>query len=181
MKKKLLAFIPVIIFVFGLQAQEIQNGSFEKWDEKSGLPVGWTSVFKDIKDFVSSSKDAKSGGSSVKIVFQPQKKSDNRRFSSKNIVLSPGKYTVTLYVKGEGDIRYVAFGKPKEKTGSIQTDVNRIGTPKIGIVYSNVWRECNMSFDIVDEGDYNLHICFNSGGGENAPALLIDDISIKKD
>lgn len=181
MKKRISIVFLLLVGVYILKAQELANGSFEKWDSKTQMPQNWGSLFKDKADIFAQSKDSKSGKASLQIKFAPQKVNDNRRFHSDRIILPPGKYTSTFFLKGEGDIRYVTLTKYKEKTGSKTTEVNRVGTPAVGSVNTDSWKKYTLTFDVLEETDYQFIFCFNAAGGEKAPSLLVDEITLKKE
>lgn len=177
MKKIALIMFAVSICTWAVNAQELKNGSFEDWTNSKNAPSDWSLAYKG--SFIKKSNDARTGKNSVRMVLNPTKPNDNKRFKSGNLSLSKGSYTVTLFLKGEGEIRYISFTESEGKPGSKQSKTNRIGTPNIGSVDNKDWKQYDLKFDIPADGEYSLNIAFNRGS-EEAPFLL-DDVSIKKD
>ncbi len=175
MKNLALSLLFLSACFFTISAQEIKNGNFEDW--KGAMPAGWACGYK-TPNFIEKSKDAHSGKTSMRVVFTPQKKNDNRRFHGPDVDLNAGKYTVSLFLKGEGEIRYVTLTEKSGKPGSAPSETNIVGTPKIGAANNADWKQYDLQFTIPADGTYQLHIGINSGS-EDTPFLL-DDISIKK-
>lgn len=176
MKKTLLLglFAFATIGLFAQNTDLLRNGSFEEW--KKGIPVRWGIYYSDQNsDIFSESKDARTGSYAIQVDFEPKKEHDNRRFFSHPIELEAGKYSVTLYLKGEGEIRYVSLTKKGEVAGSRNNDVNIVGAPKITGNDRGSWTPYTLTFDVKDSDSYQLFICVNQAKG-----LLIDDVSLTK-
>jgi len=180
LKKEFLTLAILIMVSSAMNAQSLPvNGDFEKWGSTK-VPSSWRDDFKDQDSLFSKSTDAFSGIYALKMIFVPQKPNDNRRITSKPMNLEVGKYSFSCYLKGEGQVRYVAFTKGKEKTGSKNTEFNRIGIPAIGNVVTNEWKKYTLTIEIQLAGEYHLNFGINAAGGSKAPALLMDNVSISK-
>lgn len=168
------------LFIGALSAQHVQNGDFENWSTSSDFPAYWSAPsYPTGSAFLVKSEDAHSGNNSLQMIFTPEKKGENRRFFSSAMEMKQGSYTVSLFLKGKGVLRFITLTKEKAKPSSNPSEVNIMGLPKIGSVKNKDWKQHDMKFEIPSDGMYNLHICFNSGSAE-AP-LLLDDITIKRD
>lgn len=177
MKKKLFAILFAVfsVSVFA-QKVELRNGGMEEWKNNAAMPVRWGAYYNDIEaGLYSQSKDAHSGKYALQIDFEPQREHDNRRFFSFPVKLEEGKYSLTLYMKGRGEVRFVSFTKKDEAASSHTNDVNVVGTPKIEVINNKKWEEYTLDFDIKETDIYQLFICLNA-----ADKLLIDDITLTK-
>ena len=177
MKKKLLAMLFAISAV-GVFAQnvELRNGGMEEWKNNGAMPARWGAYYNDIEaGLYSQSKDAHSGKYALRIDFEPKREHDNRRFFSFPLDLEAGKYSLTLYMKGKGEMRFVSFTKKDENASSRTNDVNVAGTPKIETIDNKKWEAYTLNFDIKEADTYQLFICINA-----ADKLLIDDVTLTK-
>lgn len=78
----------------------LMNGGFETWAD--GVCEGWKSTTSASNAKVSQSTDAHSGTYSICVTGDEK---SNKRLGSKEYTLKPGTYTVSMYVKGEGQVR----------------------------------------------------------------------------
>ncbi len=78
----------------------LANGSFETWAD--GVCEGWKSTTSAGNAKVSQSTDAHSGTYSICVAGDEK---SNKRLGSKEYTLKAGTYTVSMYVKGEGQVR----------------------------------------------------------------------------
>lgn len=76
------------------------NGGFETW--ANGVCEGWKSTTSASNAKVSQSTDAHSGSYSICVAGDEK---SNKRLGSKEYTLKAGTYTVSMYVKGEGQVR----------------------------------------------------------------------------
>lgn len=178
MKRKLLAII-IAISTSGAFAQnvELKNGSFEEWKSGSAMPTHWGAYYNDIEAGIySQSKDTYNGTCALRIDFEPKKENDNRRFFSFPTKLESGKYSLTLHMKGKGDIRFISFTKKDENAGKRTNNVNVASISEIKTIDSPKWETHTLDFDIKETDSYQLFICFNA-----ADKLLIDHIALSKE
>lgn len=78
----------------------LTNGGFETWAD--GVCEGWKSTTSAGNAKVSQSTDAHSGTYSICVAGDEK---SNKRLGSKEYTLKAGTYTVSMYVKGEGQVR----------------------------------------------------------------------------
>lgn len=78
----------------------LMNGGFETWAD--GVCEGWKSTTSASNAKVSQSTDAHSGTYSICVAGDEK---SNKRLGSKEYTLKAGTYTVSMYVKGEGQVR----------------------------------------------------------------------------
>lgn len=78
----------------------LMNGGFETWAD--GVCEGWKSTTSASNAKVSQSTDAHSGTYSICVAGDEK---SNKRLGSKEYTLKPGTYTVSMYAKGEGQVR----------------------------------------------------------------------------
>lgn len=78
----------------------IANGGFENWTD--GVCDDWKSTTSASNATVSQSTDAHSGQYAILVAGN---ESSNKRLGSKEYTLNPGTYTISMYVKGAGQVR----------------------------------------------------------------------------
>lgn len=90
------------------------NGGFETW--ANGVCEGWKSTTSASNAKVSQSTDAHSGTYSICVAGDEK---SNKRLGSKEYTLKPGTYTVSMYAKGEGQVRlgYAVVGEDGKIAG----------------------------------------------------------------
>lgn len=179
MKKKLILAVFVMLAYGNASAQTVPivaNGDMEIWTSGKQLPKQW-STFHTIEreGLFSQSPDAHSGKSAIQVNFTPQKEFDNRRFFTAPFNLEAGKHQVKLFLKGSGDIRFIALHKKDTNAAGKNSSTNIAGTPVVGKFENKEWKEFTLDFDIIDTDSYQLTICFNA-----ADKLLIDDVAVSK-
>lgn len=179
MKKKLILAAFAMVACATAQAQTAQivaNGDMEIWTAGKQLPKQWSTFYTIEKEgLFSPSVDAHSGKSAIQINFTPQKEFDNRRFFTTAFNLEAGKHQVKLFLKGSGDIRFIALHKKDTNAAGKNSSTNIAGTPAVGKLENKEWKEYTLDFDVIDADSYQLTICFNA-----ADKLLIDDVAINK-
>ncbi len=154
----------------------IANGDMEIWTAGKPFPKQWGTFYNIEKEGVfSQSADAHSGKLAIQANFVPQKEFDNRRFYTAAFNLEAGKHQVKLFLKGNGDIRFIALHKKDTNAAGKNSSTNIAGTPAIGKLDNKGWKEYTLDFDIIDADSYQLTICFNE-----ADKLLIDDVEVVK-
>jgi len=178
MKKYLLALLTIIPFsCMFAQTPLLENGDMEDWGKKNNSLQKWN-IPPHARDFFKQSTNAHSGKYSLQVIFEPEKKYDNRRINTSAIELAPGKYEVSLFIKGTGEFRYITLTKNKQTPGSKDNEFNVVGVPSIGKIANTAWEEYKLSFNIEEKDIYNLHIGVNYGAPDDP--ILIDDIKIVK-
>ncbi|RWU03479.1 hypothetical protein [Pedobacter chitinilyticus] len=180
MKKKLiLAAFAMMAYAANASAQTapiLANGDMEIWTTGKQLPKQWSTFYTIEKEgLFSPSAEAHSGKSAIQISFTPQKEFDNRRFFTTAFNLEAGKHQVKLFLKGSGDIRFIALHKKDTNAAGKNSSTNIAGAPAVGKVNNKEWKEYVLDFDIIDADSYQLTICFNA-----ADKLLIDDVAVNK-
>lgn len=78
----------------------IVNGGFESWSD--GTCDGWKSTTSASNATVSQSTTAHSGQYAIMVAGN---ESSNKRLGSKEYKLNPGTYTISMYVKGAGQVK----------------------------------------------------------------------------
>lgn len=78
----------------------IVNGGFESWSD--GKCDGWKSTTSASNATVSQSTTAHSGQYAIMVAGN---ESSNKRLGSKEYKLNPGTYTISMYVKGAGQVK----------------------------------------------------------------------------
>lgn len=179
MKKKLFLAAFAMIAYGSMSAQTtpiLANGDMEIWTSGKQLPKHWSTFHTTEREgLLSQSTDAHSGKSAIQVNFTPQKEFDNRRFFTAPFNLETGKHQVKLFLKGSGDIRFIALHKKDTNAAGKNSSTNIAGTPAVGKLDSKEWKEYTLDFDIIDADNYQLTICFNA-----ADKLLIDDVAVSK-
>lgn len=173
----LLIFFFLSVSVIG-QNIEVKNGSFEKWKNENDLPASWIRLFKG-EGVISKWTDAQSGENSMRIIFTPENDGQNKKFSSSDISLKKGNYTVTCFFKGEGEVRFISLTQKGETAARRSSAKNAVGTPQIGKIKVDKWTQYDLAFVVEEDENYRLTFAINSGS-EKVPFLL-DNITIKKD
>lgn len=179
MKKKLILTAFAMMAYGNIFAQTtpiIANGDMEIWTAGKQFPKQWGTFYTIEREGIfSQSTDAHSGKLSIQANFTPQKEFDNRRFYTTAFNLEAGKHQVKLFLKGSGDIRFIALHKKDTNAAGKNSSTNVAGTPAVGKIDNKEWKEYTLDFDIIDADSYQLTICFNV-----ADKLLIDDVSVNK-
>ncbi|MFN0291295.1 hypothetical protein [Pedobacter helvus] len=179
MKKKLILAAFAMVTGTAAQGQTTQivaNGDMEIWTAGKQLPKQWNTFYTIEKEgLFSRTSEAYSGKSAIEINFTPQKEFDNRRFFATAFNLEAGKYQVKLFLKGVGDIRFIALHKKDTNAAGKNSSTNIAGTPAVRKIDNKEWTAYTLDFDILDADSYQLTFCFNA-----AEKLLIDDVSVNK-
>lgn len=179
MKKKLILAGFGILLYTNVSAQiipVIQNGNMEEWKEGKPFPKEWGTFYNIEKEGIfGQSTDGHSGKYAIQASFAPQKEFDNRRFYTVPFNIEAGKYQVKLFLKGSGDIRFIALHKNGTNAAGKNSSSNVVGTSPIGKIQAKDWKDYTLDFHIIDADSYQLTICINS-----ADKLLIDDVVINK-
>lgn len=100
---------------FALSAQNLlTNGSFEDWTD--GKPDAWFGSKTNIAaSKIAESSDAQDGAKSLVLINDT---STHKRFTSQSMNLTADtSYTLTYYIKGEGDVRNGFFNGNPDSTG----------------------------------------------------------------
>lgn len=146
------------------------NGGFETWAD--GVCEGWKSTTSASNAKVSQSTDAHSGTYSICVAGDEK---SNKRLGSKEYTLKAGTYTLSMYVKGEGQVRLgyavvgedgkIAGGDSYNYSGYITTDAN--------------WKLVTYEFTLDKETTVNF-VVMNPKTSSYAKASdkLIDDFSL---
>lgn len=192
MKKILLLFIimalPIVVLVS--QVNLVPNPNMEDWSSGSKAPVGYsvvgTHTDPDLGFYLSS--DAKSGSHALNVKYSG---TGSYRFNTPQIPnLKAGVYTIKIWVKGKGVLRWITLTK-QTSDGKAGTPSNSFSdgnygiSPMGGSTVSSIqdltdWTEFTGSFTINEgyEGDYNLHVSVNNTREEEGKPFLFDDISL---
>lgn len=146
------------------------NGGFETWAD--GVCEGWKSTTSASSAKLTQSTDAHSGSYSVCVACDEK---SNKRLGSKEYTLKAGTYTLSMYVKGEGQVKLgyavvgedgkIAGGDSYNYSGYITTDAN--------------WKLVTYEFTLDKETTVNF-VVMNPKTSSYAKASdkLIDDFSL---
>lgn len=146
------------------------NGGFETWAD--GVCEGWKSTTSASSAKLTQSTDAHSGSYSVCVACDEK---SNKRLGSKEYTLKAGTYTLSMYIKGEGQVKLgyavvgedgkIAGGDSYNYSGYITTDAN--------------WKLVTYEFTLDKETTVNF-VVMNPKTSSYAKASdkLIDDFSL---
>lgn len=146
------------------------NGGFETWAD--GVCEGWKSTTSASSAKLTQSTDAHSGSYSVCVACDEK---SNKRLGSKEYTLKAGTYTLSMYIKGEGQVKLgyavvgedgkIAGGDSYNYSGYITTDAN--------------WKLVTYEFTLDKETTVNF-VVMNPKTSQYAKASdkLIDDFSL---
>lgn len=169
MKKFLLSMV-ASAFAMGMSAQTnlLENAGFEEWN--GDVPTAWKSTTTASNATLSKSTDAHSGSYSVCV---KSKDGSNVRLGSKELVLKPGSYTFTFWVKSEsGD---AASARP----GYAPWDEAKaaLGSYAYGEYTNDItgWQEVTHTFELTAQTQVNIVVMNPKSTNVN---LLIDDASL---
>lgn len=147
------------------------NGGFETWAD--GVCEGWKSTTSASSAKLTQSTDAHSGSYSVCVACDEK---SNKRLGSKEYTLKAGTYTLSMYVKGEGQVKLgyavvekdgkIANGDSYHYSGFIKTKADS-------------WTLINYEFTLDKETTVNF-VVMNPKTSSYAKASdkLIDDFSL---
>ena len=169
MKKLLLSiFASAAALSMSAQTNLLENAGFEEWN--GDVPAAWKSTTTASNATLSKSTDAHSGSYSVCV---NSKDGSNVRLGSKELVLKPGNYTFTFWVKSEsGD---GASARP----GYAPWDdaKNAMGSYAYGEYTNDItgWQEVTHTFELSAQTQVNIVVMNPKSTNVN---LLIDDASL---
>ena len=147
------------------------NGGFETWAD--GVCEGWKSTTSASNAKVSQSTDAHSGTYSICVAGDEK---SNKRLGSKEYTLKPGTYTVSMYAKGEGQVRlgYAVVGEDGKIAGSDSYHYNSYTATT-----ANDWTLITYEFTLEAETTVNF-VVMNPKTTPYAKASdkLVDDFSL---
>lgn len=143
----------------------LTNGSFEDWTD--GKPDGW---FGDKTNFAASrvleSSDAQDGDKSLNLIRED---SNHQRFTSQPINLEANtSYTLTYFVKGEGEVRNAFFNGNPDSTGNGYSTYSPYNSA------TSEWTELTYIFE-TGEDVTGVEIIF-SVRNTSAEGILIDNV-----
>ena len=173
MKKILLSMF--VLFALSISAQTgniLSNSSFEEWSDDS--VNDWATLSKVSNGAYEKSDDAHSGNFSVVV----NGASSNKRFASKSYSIEPGTYTISAYVKANGDdAGHYRIGYVKLKDGVVvdsQKDYIYDDTPARAV--SDKWTEETFTFTVDAVTELAINIMNNKNGG--GKSFLVDDVTL---
>lgn len=146
------------------------NGGFETWAD--GICEGWKSTTSASSAKLTQSTDTHSGSYSVCVACDEK---SNKRLGSKEYTLKAGTYTLSMYIKGEGQVKFgyavvekdgkIAGGDSYHYSDFITTDSN--------------WKLATYEFTLDTETTVNF-VVMNPKTSKYAKASdkLIDDFSL---
>lgn len=147
------------------------NGGFETWAD--GVCEGWKSTTSASNAKVSQSTDAHSGTYSICVAGDEK---SNKRLGSKEYTLKAGTYTLSMYVKGEGQVRlgYAVVGENGKIAGGDSYNYNSYTATT-----ANDWTLITYEFTLEAETTVNF-VVMNPKTSSYAKASdkLIDDFSL---
>ncbi len=147
------------------------NGGFETWTD--GVCEGWKSTTSASNAKVSQSTDAHSGTYSICVAGDEK---SNKRLGSKEYTLKAGTYTLSMYVKGEGQVRlgYAVVGENGKIAGGDSYNYNSYTATT-----ANDWTLITYEFTLEAETTVNF-VVMNPKTSSYAKASdkLIDDFSL---
>lgn len=149
----------------------LTNGGFETWAD--GVCEGWKSTTSAGNAKVSQSTDAHSGTYSICVAGDEK---SNKRLGSKEYTLKAGTYTVSMYVKGEGQVRlgYAVVGEDGKIAGGDSYHYNNYTATT-----ANDWTLVTYEFTLEAETTVNF-VVMNPKTSSYAKASdkLVDDFSL---
>lgn len=149
----------------------LANGGFETWAD--GVCEGWKSTTSAGNAKVSQSTDAHSGTYSICVAGDEK---SNKRLGSKEYTLKAGTYTVSMYVKGEGQVRlgYAVVGEDGKIAGGDSYHYNNYTATT-----ANDWTLVTYEFTLEADTTVNF-VVMNPKTTSYAKASdkLVDDFSL---
>lgn len=149
----------------------IANSGFETWT--NNLPEGWKSTTTASSAELAQSTDAHTGSYSLLVKCN---ESQNKRLGSKEYTLKAGSYKMSLFVKGEGQVRpgYTLIGedgKIPSQNGYMYGDYTA--------TTANEWTEVTYSFKLDAQTKVNF-VMMNPKSSDHAKASdkLVDDFTV---
>lgn len=169
MKKLLLSlFASAAALSMSAQTNLLENAGFEEWN--GDVPTAWKSTTTASNATLSKSTDAHSGSYSVCV---NSKDGSNVRLGSKELVLKPGNYTFTFWVKSESG--EAASARP----GYAPWDEakNAMGSYAYGDYTNDIagWQEVTHTFELTAQTQVNIVVMNPKSTNVN---ILIDDASL---
>lgn len=149
----------------------IANSGFETWT--NNLPEGWKSTTTASSAELAQSTDAHTGSYSLLVKCHESK---NKRLGSKEYTLKAGSYKMSLFVKGEGQVRpgYTLIGED----GKIPSQ-NGYMYGEYTATTANEWTEVTYSFKLDAQTKVNF-VMMNPTSSDHAKASdkLVDDFTV---
>ena len=148
----------------------LDNSSFEQWDDAS-TPTAWKSTTTASNATLSQSTDARTGSYSVKVGFYA---SANKRLATREYDLSAGTYTMSCYVKGDGQVRLGYAHTPNSTITYVYDD-------NYTTVSAGQWTLVTYTFTLAADTKVNL-LMMNPKSSSYAEASdkLVDDFTLVK-
>ncbi len=193
MKKVILSMLLIVGACLTIQAQKnlIPNGDMSKWGEESPMPEGFfvDSLPNSQKYFVAT-KVKYNEKPSLKLTFKNKSKGSSRYFATPYTKLLPGKYQLTFYLRGTGFIRSanlstreVSNEYKRSAMTSKQSASNMVSLPmgpKVEARTFEDWTKFTVTYNVTEEGEYNVSIANNNFDGDPKNPLWISGISLEK-
>lgn len=176
MKKILLSLLCFIGIAITANAQDdnlLSNSSFEEWAD--GKPTDWATLATSNAT-IEQSSDAHSGSSSVAVMGA----TSNKRFTSKSYTLEAGTYTLSAYVKANGEeAGYYRLGYAKLQDGVVvDTSSDYIYSSDPATAAPSEWEKVSYEFNLPETTELTF-IAMNHKNG-NLASFLIDDMTLVK-
>ena len=150
----------------------LENSDFELWTA-AGQPEAWISTTTASSAKLSQSEDAHGGKYAVLVGSH---ETQNKRLASKEYTLKPGSYTMSFYVKGEGQVRpgYCLVGED----GKIPSQNGYIYGERASST-ANEWTQVTYAFKLDKQTKVNF-VVMNPKKSNFAEASdkLIDDFTV---
>ena len=138
----------------------LENGGFEDWS--GGLPVASYGSKSDVGEaYVVQQTPGYCGRYAVELQNEG---SSHKRFTTSDLSLKSGHYTLKYYAKGQGQIRSGRFS---------DSDNNNYRYSSYTDVHSDDWQEITHSFNVPGDGLVQVVFSFHSTNG-----LFIDEVSL---
>lgn len=170
MKKILLSMLCLLSIVATANAQAqnlISNGDFEQWVD--GKPTDWATLATSNAT-IEQSSDAQSGSSSVAVMGA----SSNKRIATKSYTLSAGTYTMSAYVKMNGeDAGHYRLGYVTINDG---TAGNYVYSGDAATAAPAEWTKVNYEFTLDASTELALIVMNNKNG--NGASFLLDNVTL---
>ncbi|MBQ2787486.1 MAG: carbohydrate binding domain-containing protein [Bacteroidaceae bacterium] len=175
MKKILLSLMCLIGIIATANAQTenlISNSDFEEWAD--GKPTDWATLATSTAT-IEQNADAHSGSSSVAVMGDKK----NTRFASKSYTLAAGTYTMSAYVKQNGeDAGHYRLGYVKLENGKVVNSQKDYIYGDAAAAAPAEWTNTTFKFTLEQETELALIIMNNKNG--NGASFLIDDFTLAK-
>lgn len=191
MKKIIGIIMGGIFLILTASAQEnlITNGDMMQWKKREQLPQGYKLDPRDgAERYFTRAAEKYENKNALKVTYSHKSEGSTRFFTTPVMILSPGTYQFSCYVKGKGFMRNVSLtvaDADEQVRRSAKSTQNSVASTPMGKERKQKtfadWTRLSATFKVLKEGKYELNFNFNNmAKPHSSDFLMISNLSLIK-